>query len=1577
MAEVRNHRKQTRTFKTRLNNMVAALTNKNYDIDENLAGQPRIDAIREQLTTLRDDAGRLSRAIESLRIRHTQYMEFVDNAADENILNEYNIFADAEAFEDVETAAHDCMDLLEGKNVRYTDELNILEEPPNRRNSLEAHEVPHRARAAAPAAAADARSGLPKLPPKKFSGNPARWTSFWQGFNSTVGEKEIPNHEKLAHLLNALQPPALNAVEGYAITNENYPIVVRRLQTRYGRKDLVIDALNKELRHIKKAGSSIPEIRDTWDAVTAVLLQLKSHERDINQDQTEIIVKEKLPEWIRVKCAKAKSADDAWNLDKLMDKVESILSLREQSRAEYTEKSDSKPRNPSPKPAGKPKRNNFSQGGAYVTAGKDDARRTKRNKCTLCEATDHYPSDCTQYETFGVRARRLQAINRCCRCLRTGHDADSCEVNRKCLLCNADDHHPVFCPKNFSSESNCNKSSNQGKKKGGKKNDAAEKNSKSHPENSSNGLKRIPFKKAGGVCSVFSHKRGETEVILSFVKAEVCNPSAPDERQTALVLLDSASSFSFIEPSFINKLKLQKADSKWLSIGVFGSNQPEHKRYNQYNIGLCQSSGISSILVNESDLTLKTVTLTEPLKRALDSYSLSIGKNDVARPNLLIGADHFWDIVTGRVERLPSGFWLLNSTLGPIITGTGHIKSSKFSKTGLVEEIISEQNECVDGHIDDTLQKFWTLDSIGIKDDPSETDSERAMDSFLKTIEWDSNEKRYAVRWPWKDENIPANLHSNYGLSLGRLKGIWNKLSANPDSLVAYAKKFEEDLELGLIEDAPEVPDGVMYYMPHHPVINYNKLPLKPRTVFDAGSKIKTCVSLNDCLYAGPVLLPELCGMLLRFRKAPIIITSDVQKAFHQILMQRSERDSVRFLWLRDPMKPPDAKNIRHMRWRRMPFGVISAPFLLAATLRYHFERKCAIETPEVYEDTYADNVMSAADNKKQALKKCAELKTTFADMGMNLREFFSNCPQVMEQFADDPAQTETKFMGLKWDLKSDTLKITFPPPPEKAPTKRIVLKTVAKLFDPLGIASPTVVWAKLLIQFLWSQKKGWDEPIDKIDEDEWNAFLKEFCNNYIVIPRRVPITKTSTNELHVFTDASGYAFACSVFIRVLTKGNIDVKLLFAKSRIRPMKDVTIPRMELLGTVLGIRAILYVKNQIKVPISKMYLWSDSKCVLCWILGKEKQQKRFIENRLREVKRDDVEYRFVPTSHNPADIGSRGMMPEELKSNSLWWNGPQFLQTDPSNWPPLDIYLEMNEEAEISYPLLLVEKILDIESPAQPKLYKAEFFSSWNRLKHSIALVLTFMKRASSHSTKLRDLLLAIKLDVTTNRCTYREFIAAEKIIFRQMQRQQPPSCKEIAKLNIVTSNDGIMRCKGRFGPNVNWPIYLPTGTIETKLIILDAHIRSMHAGMQQTLSLLRNDFWIIHGRAIVKRVIKRECMICRKLLAKPYALPPMAELPIERTSLSRVFQHIGLDYLGPLYTKDASNTHIKVWINLYTCMTTRAIHLEVVESLSTQCFIYAFRRFVSRRGMPNLTLSDNAPNSSLLHVHWIPFGLKK
>ena len=214
----------------------------------------------------------------------------------------------------------------------------------------------------------------------------------------------------------------------------------------------------------------------------------------------------------------------------------------------------------------------------------------------------------------------------------------------------------------------------------------------------------------------------------------------------------------------------------------------------------------------------------------------------------------------------------------------------------MVEEIISEQNECEDEHIDEALQKFWTLDSIGLKDDPSETDSERAMDSFFKTIKWDSNEKRYAVRWPWKDENIPANLHSNYGLSLGRLKGTWNKLSANPDSLVAYAKKFEEVLELGLIEDAPEVPDGVMYYMPHHLVINYNKLPLKPFTVFDAGSKIKNCIGLNDCLYAGPVLLPELCGMLLRFRKATIIITSNVQQAFHQILMQRSERDSVRFL---------------------------------------------------------------------------------------------------------------------------------------------------------------------------------------------------------------------------------------------------------------------------------------------------------------------------------------------------------------------------------------------------------------------------------------------------------------------------------------------------------------------------------------------------------------------------------------------------------------------------------------------------------------------------------------------------------
>ena len=395
--------------------------------------------------------------------------------------------------------------------------------------------------------------------------------------------------------------------------------------------------------------------------------------------------------------------------------------------------------------------------------------------------------------------------------------------------------------------------------------------------------------------------------------------------------------------------------------------------------------------------------------------------------------------------------------------------------------------------------------------------------------------------------------------------------------------------------------------------------------------------------------------------------------------------------------------------------------------------------------------------------------------------------------------------------------------------------------------------------------------------------------------------------------------------------------------------------MELLGALIGIRSLLFVKEEIKLEIDKLFLWSDSKCVLYWITTLTKG-KKFVENRLREVRRSDVTYRFVPTAQNPADIGTRGMMPEQLRKCRIWWDGPPFLLLKEEDWPKTDIPkeppAEIGEEFSTysEYEMGIIDSVMTFSGNAV-EVYDPKLFDTWKKLCKTIALTCRFIKKLKKFKGGL---------DAS-------DVLAGENIIIRQTQSMNPPTNKEVKDLNIVYNNEGILVCQGRFDPNMCLPIYLPRQAYETILIVIDAHRRVMHMGLQATLCRIRETFWLPRGRAVVKRIIRRYCMICKRLNAKPYALPPMANLPKERITRESAFINVGLDFMGPIMIKvRTENERKKVWINLYTCMCTRATHLEVVSSLSAEAFLNALRRFIARKGKPVLIISDNAPQFKLV-----------
>jgi len=265
------------------------------------------------------------------------------------------------------------------------------------------------------------------------------------------------------------------------------------------------------------------------------------------------------------------------------------------------------------------------------------------------------------------------------------------------------------------------------------------------------------------------------------------------------------------------------------------------------------------------------------------------------------------------------------------------------------------------------------------------------------------------VQWPWK-EQCP-NLPENRELSLRRLRSSVARMKQKPELLQKYQSVIDDQLQKGVIEKVERnARDGRVHYIPHHAVITKHKSTTMLRVAYDASAKTKPDnLSLNECLFRGPVLLHDLCGMIIRFRMFPIAIVADIEKAFLQIGLHEDQRDVTRFLWIKTPNNPsvsPD--NVQENRFARVAFGVISSPFLLGATINFHID-SCESEVADkIKSDIYVDNLITGCHTFDEACTLYSSAKEMFNDASMNLREWVSNNQDLTKTFQDtDRTQTE------------------------------------------------------------------------------------------------------------------------------------------------------------------------------------------------------------------------------------------------------------------------------------------------------------------------------------------------------------------------------------------------------------------------------------------------------------------------------------------------------------------------------------------------------------------------------------------
>lgn len=462
-----------------------------------------------------------------------------------------------------------------------------------------------------------------------------------------------------------------------------------------------------------------------------------------------------------------------------------------------------------------------------------------------------------------------------------------------------------------------------------------------------------------------------------------------------------------------------------------------------------------------------------------------------------------------------------------------------------------------------------------------------------------------------------------------------------------------------------------------------------------------------------------------------------------------------------------------------------------------------------------------------------------------------------------------------------------------------------------------------------------------------------------IAVPRCLRLVNPQTTELHLFSDASKVAFASAAYLVCQYQDNTPSScLVVSKSHVSPVKAMPIPRLELMGAVLSTRL---AQNVLKViSVDRVVFWTDSENVWYWVRNQSREFKPFVANRIGKIQRTTrpKQWPHIPGTLNPADLPTRGLSASNLEESDVWMEGPTFLKDDESTWPAV-LPLKENAEQTSDCERRTKNRTHVTKSSASESIDPSRY-SNMTHLVHVTGWVQRFLSNCR----------LPKDLQRKDGSLLSDEITAAETFRIKQAQAQAFPDGENegsLTRLNPKRDDHGLLRMDGRlhFVDNLPYdtrhPILLPKNHPVTRLVIVDTHEGLGHgSGIERVLTDLRSHFWIVKGRRVVRNIVNA-CAECRSRFTTRIGSQMMAPLPKSRLQLLlQAFERVGVDYGGPYLTKQGrGKTRAKLYLCLFTCLATRAVHLEMAYSLDTDSFINAFTRMTSRRGTLTYVISDN------------------
>ena len=897
---------------------------------------------------------------------------------------------------------------------------------------------------------------LPKLEISKFQGTFLDWTRFWNQFETEIDKAKLTQVAKFSYLKELLVPSVCASVDGLPFTTEGYERAKHILKTKYGKPSEVANAHMQCIIGLSTIHSVDPaKIHEFHEKLTSHIQVLETMGKVKEIGGFVRATLDKLPD-IRADLVRLDDDWQEWGFPELIESLRKWCSRNPiPSRDQMPSTAD--PSFNSPPNRGPPIRDSSTQNLSYrhsrnrCPPKKNPAYQTKDESakvarvCVYCNGEGHRSAECAKFPSISQRRRILSDKKLCFNCTGTRHQAQDCRSKNACQRCGSR-HHTSICD-------------------------------------------RLPSNNQMMLVTGDQESSVIYPVVVVVVDGIKCR-----------ALLDTGAGSSYVSAALVKRL----------------NKRPTHVEHKQIEMMLCstiqkvQSYTVKIASVDgKFEMTTKVskvdkgvlLTVTNPHYEELISTfphleGVVMEDNDKKSElpiHLILGASEYSRIKTETKPRIgkPSEPIAELTTLGWAMMSSG-------KETGLSNVYLTKSSAA-------DYEQLCNLDVLGLEDSP-ESDQGSVYGEFIEQLDR-SEEGWYESGLLWKPGH--GRLLTNEHGSIARLEGLVRKLQREPGMIDKYDEIIQEQLKEGIVERVVEEPHERVFYIPHKPVKRETSTTTKLRIVFDASAKpSEESPSFNECLETGPPLQNLLWNVLVRNRVKPVALTADIKQAFLQVRIRAEDRDVLRFHWI----KNKDPSTVEVLRFTRALFGLVQSPFLLAGTLRLHLQSLRArypVEVEEILKSLYVDDIISGASTTAEAQGLKKTIASVFAEAKFTMHKWNSNDPQLesenvvpvdeQQSYAKQQLgvkEGETKTLGLPWNKREDLIAVTFPEEPVDV-TKRGILRFLAAVYDPLGIASPIMLIGKLLYRKVCESRLPWDEKVSDRMGQEWLKFVRSRRSKY------------------------------------------------------------------------------------------------------------------------------------------------------------------------------------------------------------------------------------------------------------------------------------------------------------------------------------------------------------------------------------------------------------------------------------------------------------------------------------------------